>query len=223
MTAVIPSEVEGSLKNMKNYEYIIASLPDITTGWKFGEKGPEDYIEEIVSLCSEKDQELISFLMSGYEDENLSADFYAKALTHKDQFIREYFRFDLNVRNAKVKYLTKALGREMSRDVLTFGEDTDQAVLDAVAEEFEEAADLETVLNTGDILYRERGIDDLVWEKIESLTTFNYFDIDAVLGFITKLNIVARWYRLDEQTGREMFKKLVDEVRGTFKGVEYNG
>ena len=208
---------------MRNYEYIVASLPDITTGWKFGEKGPEDYIEEIVSLCSEKDQELINFLMSGYEDENLSADFYAKALTHKDQFIREYFRFDLNVRNAKVKYLNKALGREMSRDVLIFGEDTDQAVLDAVAEEFEEAADLETVLNTGDILSRERGIDDLVWEKIESLTTFNYFDIDAVLGFITKLNIVARWYRLDEQTGREMFKKLVDEVRGTFKGVEYNG
>lgn len=208
---------------MRNYEYIVASLPDITTGWKFGEKGPEDYIEEIVSLCSEKDQELINFLMSGYEDENLSADFYAKALTHKDQFIREYFRFDLNVRNAKVKYLNKALGREMSRDVLIFGEDTDQAVLNAVAEEFEEAADLETVLNTGDILSRERGIDDLVWEKIESLTTFNYFDIDAVLGFITKLNIVARWYRLDEQTGREMFKKLVDEVRGTFKGVEYNG
>ena len=208
---------------MRNYEYIVASLPDITAGWKFGEKGPDDYIEEIVSLCFEKDRELISFLMSGYEDENLNIDFYAKALTHKDQFIREYFRFDLNVRNAKVKYLNRALGREMSKDVLTFAEDTDQAVLDVAAEEFEEAADLETILNAGDILSRERGIDDLMWEKIDNLTTFNYFDIDAILGFITKLNIVARWYRLDEQTGREMFKKLVDEVRGTFKGVEYNG
>ena len=208
---------------MKNYEYIVASLPDITAGWKFGEKGPDDYIEEIVSLCSEKDKELIGFLMSGYLEEHLNADFYAKALTHQDKFIREYFRFDLNVRNAKVKYLNKALGRELGKDVLAFAEDADQAVLDAVAEEFEEAADLETILNAGDILSRERGIDDLMWEKIDNLTTFNYFDIDAILGFITKLNIVARWYRLDEQTGREMFKKLVDEVRGTFKGVEYNG
>ena len=208
---------------MKNYEYIVASLPDITTGWKIGEKGPEDYIEEIVSLCSDKDRKLIEFLMSGYLEENLNAGFYGKALTHKDAFIREYFRFDLNVRNAKVKYLNKALGRDAEKDVLLFGEDTPQAVLDAVAEEFEEAADLETILNTGDILSRERGIDDLMWEKIDSLTTFNYFDIDAILGFITKLNIVARWYRLDEQTGREMFKRLVDEVRGTFKGVEYNG
>ena len=208
---------------MKNYEYIVASLPDITTGWKFGEKGPEDYIEEIVSLCSDKDRKLIEFLMSGYLEENLNAGFYGKALTHKDAFIREYFRFDLNVRNAKVKYLNKALGRDAEKDVMLFGEDTPQAVLDAVAEEFEEEADIETILNTGDILSRERGIDDLMWEKIDSLTTFNYFDIDAILGFITKLNIVARWYRLDEQTGREMFKKLVDEVRGTFKGVEYNG
>ena len=208
---------------MANYEYIIASLPDITTGWKFGEKGPEDYIEEIVSLCSDKDRKLIDFLMSGSLEENLNADFYAKALTHKDAFIRNYFAFDLNVRNAKVKYLNKALGRSADKDVLTFPEEAPQAVLDAVSAEFEEAADLETILNAGDILSRERGIDDLTWDKIDNLTTFNYFDIDAVLGFIAKLAIVARWYKLDEQTGREMFKKLVDEVRGTFKGVEYNG
>ena len=208
---------------MSNYEYIIASLPDITTGWKFGEKGPEDYIEEIVSLCSDKDRKLIDFLLSGYMEENLNIDFYAKALTHEDAFIKEYFRFDLNIRNAKVKYLNKALGRAADKDVLVFPEDADPAVLNAVEAEFEEEADIETVLNAGDILSRERGIDDLMWEKIGNLTTFNYFDIDVILGFITKLNIVARWYKLDEQTGRDMFKKLVDEVRGTFKGVEYNG
>ena len=208
---------------MANYEYIVASLPDITTGWKFGEKGPEDYIEEIRSLCSDKDRELVGFFLDGYQDENLGVEFYAKALTHDDTFIRKFFLFDMNVRNAKVQYLNKALGRPAGKDVLTFPEETDQRVLDAVSEEFEEASELETVLNLGDILSRERGIDDLVWEKVDSLTTFNYFDIDAILGFIAKLNIVARWFKLDEQTGREMFRKLVDEVRGTFKGVEYNG
>ena len=208
---------------MANYEYIIASLPDITTGWKFGEKTPEDYIEEIVSLCSEKDRETVAFLMDGYCDEKLNAEFYSEALQHKNAFISDYFLFDLNVRNAKVKYLNKALGREADRDVLTFGEDAAPAVLEKASAEFEEAAALEAVFAQADILSRERGIDDLMWEKISLLTTFNYFDINAILGFITKMNIVARWYRLDEQTGREMFKKLVDEVRGTFKGVEYNG
>ena len=108
---------------MNNYEYIIASLPDITTGYRFGEKTPDDYIEEIVSLCSEKDKATIAFLMDGYKDENLNAEFYSTALLHKNAFIREYFRFDLNVRNAKVRYLNRALGRPADKDVLTFGED----------------------------------------------------------------------------------------------------
>lgn len=208
---------------MANYEYIIASLPDITTGWKFTDEGPQDYIEEITGQCSKKDKELIEFLLSGYEDNNLNEEFYIRAITHKNRFISEYFTFDLNVRNAKVKYLNSALGRPADKDVLTFGEETPESVLDAVAAEFEEAAALEAVFNLGDILARERGIDDLMWDKISSLTTFHYFDIEVILGFVAKLNIVARWFRLDEQTGREMFKKLVDEVRGTFKGVEYNG
>ena len=45
-----------------------------------------------------------------------------------------------------------------------------------------------------------------------------YFDINVILGFLCKLHIVSRWAMLDEQTGREMFRKLVDEVRGTFRG-----
>ena len=208
---------------MNNYEYIIASLPDITTGYRFGEKTPDDYIEEIVSLCSEKDKATIAFLMDGYKDENLNAEFYSTALLHKNAFIREYFRFDLNVRNAKVRYLNRALCRPADKDVLTFGEDASPKVQEFLKEDFAEAVALEAVFSQKDILSRERGIDDLMWEKISSLTLFNYFDINVILAFITKLNIVARWFRLDEQAGREMFKKLVDEVRGTFKGVEYNG
>ncbi len=46
--------------------------------------------------------------------------------------------------------------------------------------------------------------------------------MNVILSFILKLHIIDRWHILDEQTGREMFRKLVDEVRGTFKGVEYN-
>lgn len=206
---------------MNNYEYIIASLPDLTTGWKFGEKGPEDYIEEVISLCSAKDRKVIEFLLSGFESGNLDVSFYRKALEHENGFIRDYFLFDLNVRNAKVRYLNRALGRPADMDVMTLNtEDEENNIVEDA--EFEEAAELDIVLGGNDILARERGMDDLVWDKICSLTTFSYFDLDAILGFMAKLNIVARWYRLDEQTGRDMFRRLVEEVRGTFKGVEYN-
>ena len=196
---------------MNNYEYIIASLPAISTDWKFTDNTPEDYLEEIKSQCSKADCEVIDFLREGLADENLDRDFYLRAFAHKNRFIRDYFLCDMNVRNAKVRYLNTALSREKGKDVMDLPEG-----------EFEQAQALETIFAGNDILARERALDDLVWDKISELTIFNYFDINAILGFIAKLHIVARWYKLDERTGRERFRKLVDEVRGTFKGVNYS-
>ena len=194
---------------MNNYEYIIASLPDITQDWKESEDMPADSIVSwIKENCSARDRELIVFLEKGFSPESLDMEFYREALSHRNAFLREYFRFDLNVRNAKVSYLNKALGRPAETDI--FLRD---------GEEFEEEAKTDAVLATDDILARERGIDDRMWEKIDNLTTFDYFDIEAILGFIAKLQIVMRWRRLDPQTGREMFSRLVNEVRGSYTGV----
>ena len=194
---------------MNNYEYLIASLPDITPDWKdSGEMSGDAFVDWLREGCSDSDRKLIDFLREGFAAENLNKDFYLRALSHRDRFLREYFRFDLNVRNAKVEYLNRELGRAAGTDIFLTDENG-----------FEEEARLGVVLGSGDILSREKGIDDLMWEKIESLTTFDYFDIDAILGFIAKLNIAMRWNRLDPETGREMFSRIVKEVRGSFTGV----
>ena len=194
---------------MNNYEYIISSLPDISMDWKgTDEQSWENIIAEIRNLCSPKDNTLIDSLLEGYEDDKLDADFYKQALSGKNKFLREYFKFDLNVRNAKVRYLNNALNRPADTDIF----------MDAPGE-FEEGQKLESLLDTDDILGRERGIDDLMWAKIDELTIFDYFNIDVVLGFIAKLHIVSRWLKLDPESGKAMFSRLVDEVRGSYKGI----
>lgn len=199
---------------MNNYYYIVASLPVLSHEWKPGAETPQSIRQDILEQCSGKDRQLVMLLEDGFVDGNLTPDFYRTALAHRNRFIREYFRFDLSVRNAKVRYLNRALGRDPEKDTVVLDED-------ATEEMFDEASSLDTILHGKDILERERGIDDLIWGKIDDLTTYDYFDIEAILGFLAKLHIVERWYTLDEQTGREMFRKLVDEVRGTFKGVRY--
>lgn len=197
---------------MNNYVYIIASLPVISTKQKFSEDFDSGKIlERIREQCSGKDKQTIDFLLDGFNDDKLNKEFYEKALSHKNSFLREYFRFDLNLRNAKVHYLNQALDRPEGQDVM----DIDGGI-------FEEAAKVKEVLHRQDILSRERGLDDLTWEKISGMTLFNYFDLTVILAFIAKLHIIDRWLKLDEKSGREMFRKLVDEVRGTFKGVEFN-
>ena len=80
---------------------------------------------------------------------------------------------------------------------------------------------MKSALDSPSLLDRERDLDEITWEKISSLETFHYFDITAVLAYVAKLHIVDRWLALDEEKGRELFHKLVQEVKGTFKGVNY--
>ena len=214
---------------MSNYEYIIASLPFLTLDYKYADgTGFGSVLDEIRRDLSDRDQASLDFLLKGFDSEALGADFYAEALRSKDRFLREYFRFDLNLRNAKVRYLNTQLGRPLEQDVLTGKGTDDDTDLDIDlyrfhGGEFEEAPALQRVLEREDLIERERGLDDLLWQKIDSLTRFDYFNLGAVLGYVAKLHIVDRWLSLDEAAGRELFRKLVKEVRGTFKGVQYEG
>ena len=212
---------------MSNFEYIISSLPYLTMDFKYaGQAGFNSVISDIKRDLDEKDQGLVEFLLKGFSDKDLDADFYAAALRHRNRFLREYFRFDLNLRNAKVRYLNAQLGREPDQDVMT-GEDPEAEDVDIdgfrfTGGEFEEALKVDNILADKDLVSREKGLDDLLWDKIDGLSTFHYFDIEAVLAYIAKLHIVTRWLNLDEEVGRDVFRRLLKDVRGTYKGVKYS-
>ena len=208
---------------MNNYVYIIAGLPDFTPDWRQGEKSLDEYLDQVRELLSAKDNEVLDFIIKGFDKDQIGLEFYKEALSHRLGFIRDFFLFDFNVRNQKVRYLNQALGRAPEKDVLKLTDpEAEENGLEAEEPEFKESARLQKILEGNDILSRERGIDDLYWEKIDEITLFDYLNFDKILGVIVKMMIIRRWLILDEETGRAMFKKLVDEVRGTFKGVEYN-
>ena len=208
---------------MNNYIYIIAGLPDFTPDWRQGEKSLDEYIEQVRELLSEKDNKTLDFIVKGFDKDQIGLELYKEALSHRLGFIREFFQFDLNVRNQKVRYLNQALGRDPEKDVLSLRDpEAEETGLEPEEPEFKESAQLQRILEGHDILSRERGIDDLYWDKIDEITLFDYLNFDKILGMMVKMMIIRRWLVLDEETGRAMFKKLVDEVRGTFKGVEYN-
>ena len=208
---------------MNNYVYIIAGLPDFTPDWRQGDKSLEDYLHQVKELLSQKDQETLRLIEDGFNKEKIGLEFYKEALASRSTFIQEFFQFDLNVRNAKVRYLNQALGRDPQKDVLSLVDpDAEEQGIEVEEPEFKEAERLQGILEGKDILARERGIDDLYWDKIDEITLFDYLNFSKVLGLVVKMMIIRRWLLLDEEAGRAMFKRLVDEVRGTFKGVEYN-
>ena len=197
---------------MDNYEYLIAGLPVLSSDWSAQTHlSAKALIDEIRSLSSDRDNALYDTLLSGYEEENLTPEFYKSVLSHPNSFLRDFFRFDLNVRNTKVRYLNERLGRPLDKDIVLEGE-----------EGFEEADAVRSVLQGTDLLMREMELDKLMWKKIDELNLFDYFNVNVLLGYIAKLKIIDRWLSLDEKKGREMFRRLVDEIRGTFKGIDFN-
>lgn len=193
---------------MNNYEYIIASLPVLEQDARHVESLDVGEITgQIKEHCSDKDRALIDLLLKGFDSESLTEDFYREALGSHNPFISKYFDYDLMLRDTKTEYLNRALGRPAVQDCITLDED----------KEFDpqDVAEVKAVLERTDILERERGLDDLLWNRSELLTQLHVFDIDVILGFLTRLQTIARWLRLDPQSGRELFRKLVEEIRNS--------
>ena len=190
---------------MNNYEYIIAGLPLLSQD---GRENPDTgaLLNEIREQLSTSDRSALDFLLSSYEPETLNAEFYLKAEKSRNRFIREFFSLDLGVRNTKVEYLNRKLGRPEGTDILIPDPESDSV-------EFEKKEEVNAILEGGDILARERGLDDFYWKSADELTVLDVFDLDVILAFVVKLKLVERWLRLDEATGRELFRKLVKEIK----------
>ena len=200
---------------MKNYEYIIAGLPQIRLSASTGEQIDADQIiSSIRELLDEQDNDVLDLLLSGYDPEMLTADFYKAALKHKNCFIRKFFEFDLNLRNAKVAYLNKALSRPADKDLMTWEGREER--------EFELKAEVDSTLYGNDLIKREKGLDDITWNFIDDCILMEVFSLDQVLGQLAKLKIIDRWAKLDPETGAEFFRRLVTELRATYDNKKNN-
>jgi hypothetical protein len=76
---------------------------------------------------------------------------------------------------------------------------------------------LMAAMDEQNMLEKERKIDLIRWSVASELSTFDYFSSDAVLAYLVKANIVARWVGLDAKAGKAMFDKLVAELDGKDK------
>ena len=189
---------------MDNYVYIVAGLPELTSGF---ENTGFDYAavkESIMELLSEKDQKLVEFMEEGFDENTLGADFYTKAAESKNRFIREYFDFDGRLRNMKVEYLAKRLGKQGENYLVELPE-----------ADFEEEKQIQDILANAYFVEREQKMDDLKWEKASDIARMDYFNMNTILAFLVKAKTVQRWAELDPEKGTEMFHKLVKEIRGT--------
>ena len=182
---------------MANYPYIIASFPDMLLDFEQHALDVDAVVAEVKSQLSEKDSRLVDWLEFGLEGSHLKPHFYRKIEQSGCRFLIDWFAFDRQLRLAKVAYLEAQ----------------------PFPEEIEETEKLTLIFKVDNLAQREKLIDRLKWDKAAELVAFDILTLDTILSLLVRLHIAARWNQLDPKTGAGLFKQLVSEVRGTFKGI----
>ncbi|MBE6181839.1 MAG: DUF2764 family protein [Rikenellaceae bacterium] len=150
----------------------------------------------------------------------LFAAYYALCRVKGGRFLRAWSEFDRTLRNVAAALGARAAGRSIEEvtvgdgDVVNqlrrssaadFGLRGELPYIDAVIAAMGEEANL---------LNKEHKIDLIRWNEAVELSVFDYFNIDALLAYLVRINIVARWTLLDAKRGREMFEHLLAELDG---------
>lgn len=189
---------------MDNYVYIVAGLPELTSGFENVGFNYQAVKGSIMELLSEKDQKLVELMEEGFDERTLGADFYARVAASKNHFIREYFDFDARLRNMKVNYLAKRLGKK-----------GDSYLVEMPDADFEEESQIRAIFEDVDFVDREQKMDELKWEKASDIARMDYFNMNTILAFLVKAKTVQRWAELDKEKGVALFRKLLTEIRGS--------
>lgn len=146
--------------------------------------------------------------------------YYAECARSSSRFLREWSAFDRNLRNITAAVAARTAGRAAEEVVVGGGEVAEQLQRSSAAD-FGLRGELPwidaVIAAMGDeanLVDKEHKIDLIRWNESLELAAFNYFDIDAILSYLVRVNIVARWTLLDERRGREMFGRLLAELDG---------
>ena len=199
---------------MGNYHYIIAGLPELVLNGDNKAFSYDAVRESIYNSSTEKDRRFIEWFDFGTDEENLNAHFYRAAMNCKNRFIRLYFALDLEIRNRKVDYVAGKMERNADSYKVSPAKNVDLNLSE------EQLVKLQAIFANKNILEKEQQLDSFKWDYISGLNGYGEFNMDVILAFLAKGKLIDRWNKLDAKAGEEMFRKLVDEVRGTFKGIE---
>ena len=194
-----------------NYHYIIAGLPELFLNAENKGFQYEQFRTPIVEQLSQRDLKLVELLEEGLNADNLSEEFYAKVFSSKrgeNRFLRFLFAMDLAIRERIVEFVSPQNAEQYL---------VKHSQVEEPSEEFK--AQLNSTLAMTNIIERELSLDRLKWEEINNYLTFEYFTINNIISILAKAKIIDRWSNLDRAAGMELFRKFVDEVRGTFKGI----
>lgn len=141
--------------------------------------------------------------------------YYKDLAASKSKFLNKWGEFDRTLRNISAAVAAREAGRSI-KDVTVGGGEIVAQLAQSSAADFGLRGELQyidavisAITDETNIVEKERKIDAVRWAEAEDIAVYDYFNINYILSYLVKVNIVARWTLLSPEVGREMLNKLI--------------
>ena len=154
-----------------------------------------------------------------YKAENLLASaYYAYAMKSKNPFIASWFEFNLNINNILAAFAARKYKMNVA-EVIVGDTDVCEMLRTSNARDFglSETLDyfepLQRLVETADLVEREKKVDQLKWKWLEDASFFHYFTVERLFVFLLQLEMIERWVLLDKEKGSELFRQMIQNLK----------
>lgn len=153
---------------------------------------------------------------------HLLTRFYAASEGVSHPFVKEWLEFDRAFRNLCAAMAARLWQRPADSDLVGEGPLVESLSGNSLSELLSapEEGWMRTLLEAFSLrsaIAREKQFDQIRWQWLDDNTAFHYLDEYVVFAHMLKAAMVARWMRLDPESGRELFRKMLAQTRGTYR------
>lgn len=155
----------------------------------------------------------------------LSWMYYDYMMKSENPLIKEYAEFAMNLKNLVTALNARKYGMNIAKEVIGNNEFA-VALRTSNAKDFGLALDYPYVekvialMESDDLVERERGLDLIIWNFLDEAVTFEYFSLKRVISYMLRLMIVERWSKMSSESGRKVFMEMVEKFRQSFQFEE---
>lgn len=144
--------------------------------------------------------------------------YYHDLAESKCSFLKAWGEFDRNLRNIAAALAAREAGRSVS-DVVVGGGEIVEQLKSSSSSDFGLRGELQyidaviaAVSDEKNIVEKERKIDKVREEQAWDIAVFDFFNINFILSYLVRVNIIARWMLLLPEAGREMLDRLMRDL-----------
>ncbi|MCP4752860.1 MAG: DUF2764 family protein [Proteobacteria bacterium] len=147
--------------------------------------------------------------------------FYESATSLENEFLSEWFTFELNFRNILAAINCRKANLQPDRHIICRNEVTD-LLLKSNAPDFSLSSKLPWSdevfsMDFDAIADSEKRLDEFRLQMLEEMSVPELFSLETILRLGIRLSIVERWDTLKAEIGKETLHKMIDDLENSYQ------